>query len=675
MKPSLQLDVRHSGNLGTERRTMTLDENSVAHLMGVLTDLYSDTELAVIRETATNALDSHKAARNPAPIKVYLPTCLNPTFTVVDEGVGMSADDVLNNYSKYGYSSKRDNDDEAGMLGLGCKAPLTYTSQFSLCCVKNGMEINVLVSRGTDGVGGVEIVDAAPARVLRRRPNPLGRGRRSYWKYKPNGVTVKIPVRDPRTFTVKAHNFFKYWEKGSVLINDVELTPVKGIELDPSITLVPKESSYSRYKQEPDLIVQGGVAYPLNHNMAIFTTAGLSDHYAVIRVPIGSVDFTPNREELHYTPRTKEVCAEAHAFVQERVHQLAQAEVDACPNGFTAAKLVAEKWQSLSAPLTYQGVKLGWGVRAPEDAWLYTAHSDTASRVDPHGLFSFYDLAHSVFVVGHPTQTVTRKQREQTKKYVTNAGMKASTRLYFVKDLFWGWPWLDGAKTIPFKDIDAIEVPPPSTVEEQTTSKITLLIDGRRRLRPEENLDNAKRIILASPAWWKKEEQIGIWLDKAFPDQQIVVLSLGSWDKFKRAHPTAIDLDVAVISAATALAAKFTPMQKTVILDRYFYLKRFALIHKQVDDPALSMILKEIHDLEKDDAHNRWSSLMRLYDRVLPLIGLRQHRWPDLLKTSQKPPKIEYPLLQHLSSLTPASEAIEYVNAVYATRQKKGNKP
>ena len=61
MKP--HLDIRHTGNLGTDDRTaMTFDENAIAHLMSVLTDLYSDPTLAVVREYSTNARDAQIAA-------------------------------------------------------------------------------------------------------------------------------------------------------------------------------------------------------------------------------------------------------------------------------------------------------------------------------------------------------------------------------------------------------------------------------------------------------------------------------------------------------------------------------------------------------------------------------------------------------------------------------------
>lgn len=45
---------------------MSIDQSALAHIMNVLTDLYVDPELAVIREYSTNALDSHIAGYNRA---------------------------------------------------------------------------------------------------------------------------------------------------------------------------------------------------------------------------------------------------------------------------------------------------------------------------------------------------------------------------------------------------------------------------------------------------------------------------------------------------------------------------------------------------------------------------------------------------------------------------------
>jgi len=43
-------DIKSQGSLGGEKVAMTLDQNSTAHLMSLLTNLYSDPLLAIIRE-------------------------------------------------------------------------------------------------------------------------------------------------------------------------------------------------------------------------------------------------------------------------------------------------------------------------------------------------------------------------------------------------------------------------------------------------------------------------------------------------------------------------------------------------------------------------------------------------------------------------------------------------
>src|SRR4051812_10416252 len=118
------LDIKHDGNLDDEeaqRFAFSDDDCDVSFLASTFIDMYSKPALACIREYACNAYDSHKAAGNPDPIEVYLPTDLRQMFVVRDRGVGMAVDDILNIYTKYGKSTKRNSDDEVGMLGLGCK--------------------------------------------------------------------------------------------------------------------------------------------------------------------------------------------------------------------------------------------------------------------------------------------------------------------------------------------------------------------------------------------------------------------------------------------------------------------------------------------------------------------------------------------------------------------------
>ena len=85
MKPDAKPRDFRSNATGQATR-MSIDESATAHLMDVLTKLYSDPELAVLREYSTNAWDSHIAAGVKRPIEVTLPTRFNPILTIRDYG-------------------------------------------------------------------------------------------------------------------------------------------------------------------------------------------------------------------------------------------------------------------------------------------------------------------------------------------------------------------------------------------------------------------------------------------------------------------------------------------------------------------------------------------------------------------------------------------------------------
>src|SRR6478735_5428255 len=127
--------------------------------MRSMADLYSNRELAVIREYSTNAYDSNveKALRDGhdiEPIQVGLPNAMNPYFTVQDYGVGMSEETMREVYLTFGESSKRDSDDYNGMLGFGSKSAVAYTNTFTVTSVKNGRKVVAVITRREDAMGG-----------------------------------------------------------------------------------------------------------------------------------------------------------------------------------------------------------------------------------------------------------------------------------------------------------------------------------------------------------------------------------------------------------------------------------------------------------------------------------------------------------------------------------------
>jgi DNA topoisomerase VI subunit B len=99
---------------------MSLDLDSAQILMQMLSkNLYSDDIGSTVRETASNALDSHRRAGVTDPIIVSFKrnSTDNYEFAVEDFGTGLDDNDVKNIISKYGKSTKRSEANSLGMMG------------------------------------------------------------------------------------------------------------------------------------------------------------------------------------------------------------------------------------------------------------------------------------------------------------------------------------------------------------------------------------------------------------------------------------------------------------------------------------------------------------------------------------------------------------------------------
>ena len=136
----------------TEKVEMTLNTDSAlaqSLLIQRLTELYEDPIEATVRETVSNAIDAVSVATSGSEpeVHIYKPTSLNPVFTVKDNGVGMTYEDLKNVYSKYGASTKADDLEQIGAYGLGAKAPLSYGTEFTVTSVKDGEKTTVMVAR------------------------------------------------------------------------------------------------------------------------------------------------------------------------------------------------------------------------------------------------------------------------------------------------------------------------------------------------------------------------------------------------------------------------------------------------------------------------------------------------------------------------------------------------
>lgn len=301
MEPLLT-DTVITGTISAKHKIdMSFDQDSLEHIMSVLTDLYSDPEMAVIREYSTNAIDAQIEAGYDGPIEVSLPGPLSNVLEIRDYGVGMSVEDIMRIYSKYGASTKRGTNDQTGMLGLGCKSALTYSSQFTLISVKDGRQIQALISRNERGSGSIQIVSDKETD-------------------EPNGTTIRIIAKRDNDFESKARFFFSFWEKGEVLIDGVEpksIYAVDPIVVSDDASIFSFERKYEYLLSSKVYILMGRVAYPISNSLiskyfksytsVLRNSYNSPDSTLILRVPIGTIGFAPSRESLLETSNTEKV--------------------------------------------------------------------------------------------------------------------------------------------------------------------------------------------------------------------------------------------------------------------------------------------------------------------------------------------------------------------------------
>ena len=278
---------------------MSFDENSHVFLIDVLTNLYSNPELAVLREYTSNGLDSHTASGQTRPVELSMPTPSNPVFVVKDYGLGMSRVELDEIYSRYGASTKRDSNTQIGGFGLGAKSALTITTSFTITSIKDGEKNVVLVAKDDDGVGSLNF-------ILTEATD------------EPNGVEVAIPVRNISKFNEESENFFLGIDPAAILVNGESVenslyNANKWVDIDGLGWFNEKEllsPSYGYGWRSSNARVKVGPAiYTLENN-----TGNLFERYnsltsynaanIVISLPIGSVDLTPSREGLRYSEKT-----------------------------------------------------------------------------------------------------------------------------------------------------------------------------------------------------------------------------------------------------------------------------------------------------------------------------------------------------------------------------------
>jgi len=264
-----------------ESYATVIDFDSADFLKQMLSKFYSDAVGSLIRETASNALDSHREIDSSEPIIVSLAVNRegNWEYSVEDFGVGINKDTINNILRKYGKSTKRNSNNQLGAYGLGWKSPLAYSSSFYFIGRKDGIEIKCMMYEGEEDIK-IDILSEQPTSER-------------------NGCKVIVPVKtnDKREFSNKITSQLAYFENVffnvDYLDNNFKIHREEHFQISEIVTDQYMHICLDNVYYPIDYLKLGIHSIPVSLGLRFSLTDGL--------FPV------PNRESIKYTTEAKEI--------------------------------------------------------------------------------------------------------------------------------------------------------------------------------------------------------------------------------------------------------------------------------------------------------------------------------------------------------------------------------
>jgi len=289
------VQLQNTSNIDAEAE-FGMDKKDMPHITNLLRkQIYSDKLMAILREYSTNAYDAHVDADiQQIPIEVTLPTLTEQNLSIRDFGEGLTEEDVMKIYIKYGASTKRNSNSVTGCLGIGCKSGFAYSTQFTITTYKDKTETQYLARIDENNIGTISKLS-------------------SQQTDESNGVKISIPIsqNDHEEIRTKAIRLFKLWKVRPKI--NIELPEVKLKKAGQGWALIDASNQSNQYhhrsRSNSSTIFMGNIPYPVDTSILNSgdqrVNSLLNCNNMVIYAPLGSLDIAASREALEYTSRTK----------------------------------------------------------------------------------------------------------------------------------------------------------------------------------------------------------------------------------------------------------------------------------------------------------------------------------------------------------------------------------
>lgn len=350
----------------------SVKQENLAHIFSILRNsLYSDKAGAIIREYCTNAYDAHVDAGIPqTPIQIGCPSPLNTNLTIRDFGKGLSEEQIFDIYASYGESTKRNTNDQVGMMGLGSKSAFSYSDSFTIVSYNNGMQKNYLAYIDDTGIGKVMKVEEKPSDQT--------------------GIEIQVPVKrfECYLFENAIVDQLQFFDPKPIINAKYVQENLNAKKFDVQVS----GEGYNIIKSnQNNYVVMGNVKYPFDaskfESNPLYKDAISAileyNHRLILFAEIGDVIPSASRESLDMREKTVTFIGESILKVAHNIKDNIVAELDICPTIWDAVckfSSLNSKYQKMISGYMKEGYSIDSGyVGLPENA-EFTMHRLTSDN-------------------------------------------------------------------------------------------------------------------------------------------------------------------------------------------------------------------------------------------------------------------------------------------------------
>lgn len=296
--------------------------------------LYSNPKQTLTQEYLCNGRDATRESGSKNPLKVTLPTNLEPTLKIRDYGVGISPERIRDVFVLYGKSTKRNSDNQTGGFGIGAKSAWAYTDSFTVITYVNGVAREYLAHIGENQNG--KLVPMSEEKTT-----------------EPNGTEIQIAIhkKDIHDFVSAVYRATMFWEVRPKLegITEPEIPKFykdmncvmkrdnwaiyKGEDLARFIEGV-SGGYYNHYYSEGGIVfVVDGIPYKLSNklkeleNVKPFQSYLSGSMILTIHVGNGDVEVSASREAISDSEFSQKQINKISAEVLKSIHKQIQSEL------------------------------------------------------------------------------------------------------------------------------------------------------------------------------------------------------------------------------------------------------------------------------------------------------------------------------------------------------------